>query len=801
MNGIVQDVRGGLRQLRRGPGFCAAAVATLALGIGANTAIFSVVEQALLRPLPYAAPDDLVMVWDNNPAKGWDRFSVSPANFPDWEEQATSFAGLFLSRGASFTLTGSEEPELLSGTRLSVNAFEVLGLPPALGRGFLPSEGVAGGDHVVVLSHGLWKRRFGSDPSVVGRSVALNGEPYMVVGVAARQFTFLRADVYAPFPLVGDDRSHRGWHNALAFARLAPGATVASASAEMTRIADRLAQAYPDSNAGWGAYVVSLREQLVGDSRPALLLLLAAVALVLLIACANVASLILARGLGRGREIAIRAALGAGRGRIVRQLLTESLLLASLGGLAGLVIAAWGVDLIVRSNPGNIPGLRDAGIDTPVAAFTLGISLLTGLLSGLYPALATSRGDLCGALREGGRSGGGTVRRAARQALVVAEMAIAVVLLIGAGLALKSFGRLVAVSPGFEPGRVLLLSTDLPRARYPGPEQQERFYGEVLERLRANPAVEAAGAVSYAPLAGGDLIQSFDREGHASEVPGQSPSANYYAVTPDYFRALGIPLRRGRGFAETDGRGEGPVAIVDETFVRRFLPGEDPIGKRLRFGNDQERWREIVGVVGAVTHYSLERGTNAAIYEPYAQNPMAEMSLVLRTRSDPASLAAAAKAAVYSVDADQPVSGIRTMDSVLDAAVAPRRFPMALLAIFAGVAVLLSLVGLAGLVSYAVSQRTHEIGVRLALGAEASDIVRLVVGEGTRLALAGIALGLVGAVGLSRFAAALLFGVSAVDLETFAVVPLLLTLAALAASWIPARRATRVDPWKALRAE
>jgi len=802
MKTLLKDLAYGARMLRKSPGFTAAAVATLALGIGANTAIFSVVNGVLLRPLQYADADRLVMIWENNHAKGWDTFSVAPANFVDWRQQAKSFAGLIAAGGASFTLTGADEPELLEGARVSADLFSVLGMQPMLGRGFLPEEDVPGKNHVVVLGHGLWQRRFGGDPAVVGRGIVLGGEPYTIVGVAAPEFTFRGADLYAPIAFSAEELSHRGSHYTIVVGRLASGATLAAAQTEMDGIADRLRAQYPDSNAGWGTSVISLQEQVVGGVRPALLMLLGAVAFVLLICCANVANLLLARGVGRHREIAIRAALGAGRARIVRQLLTESVLLAAIGGGLGVLLAAWGIDLLQAANPDSVPRLRAIGMDTSVAGFTVGLSLLTGLLFGLYPALQASRSDLSGALKEGGRTGeAGVGRRRARSALVVSEVALALVLLIGAGLMLRSFDRVLHVAPGFRPEHVLTLATDLPAARYAQPEQRVGFYRDMVERLRVIPGVEAAAAVTYPPLSGGDLLYSFQIEGRPQSPDGIDPSANYAAVTSDYFRVLGIPLLRGRAFSEQDSGSGAAVAIIDETFARRFFPGEDPIGKRVLITNSNSAWREIVGVVGSVTHYALESGPTLAIYEPHAQNPVPEMTIVLRTPSDPAGVVGAAKAAFHAVDPMQPVASIRTMEEVLSAAVAPRRFPLVLIVVFAGVALVLALLGLSGVIAYTVSQRTHEIGVRLALGACRSDVVHMIVRQGARLVLVGIGTGVVASLLLTQLATKLLFGVSATDPATFTVVPLLLAGAALLASWLPARRAAKVDPMSALRAE
>jgi putative ABC transport system permease protein len=800
MMSLIHDLRYGIRALARSPGFTIVAVLTLALGIGANSAIFSVVQWVLLRPLPFADPDRLVLIAEHNLSKGWERFAVSPANFLDWRERCQTFDSLAIANGVSLTLLGTGAPERLSGLAVSSELLSLLGVRPALGRTFHPGEDRPGAARVAVLGHELWQRRFGADPSLVGRTITLDGDAYTVVGVMPPGFRFTAAQIFVPMALTADQLGQRGSHWVFSVGRLAPDASLEAAQAELAAIAASLAERYPDTNRGWGVRVDDMHENAVRHTRPALTALSGAVAFVLLIACANVANLLLARANGRRHELAVRAALGARRVRLVRQLLTESLLLALAGGALGLLVAVWGIDALPALAADSLPRVRGIAVDRTTLLFTIGTSLATVVLFGLAPALAASRDPARSGMREGTRAGFGG-RGRLRSALVVCEMALALVLLIGAGLLLESFRRVSAVSPGFDADHVLTLEVSLPASRYPEEAQQARFFDAALEKLAALPGVEAAGASTVVPLVSGDEIYSFVIDGRPEVPVSDLPSANYYAASADYFRTLGIPLRKGRYFTEADTAAAAPVAIIDESFARRYFPGEDPLGQRLRIGNRGAVAREIVGVVGEVTHYALESGPTTAMYEPYRQQAQDSMTIVLRSRTDPAALTTAARRAVLEVDPAQPVYDVRTMDQVIAGSLADRRLPMLLLAIFAGAALLLAALGLYGVVSYAVAQRTHELGVRMALGAGRADVVRLVLSHGMGLALAGVGLGLCAALLLTRAVSRLLFGVQPTDPIVYGALSVGLVCVALVASLLPAHRATRVDPLAALRNE
>ncbi|HWP42569.1 MAG TPA: ABC transporter permease [Blastocatellia bacterium] len=797
---LGQDLRYGARMLVKNPGFTVVAVIMLALGIGANTAIFSVVNAVLLRPLDYEDPDRLVTVLENNWQKGWTRFAVAPGNFAAWREQNQVFEQMAAFTGSSFTLVGEGEPEQLPGTRASANLFALLGVKPALGRDFLPEEDHPGGERVVIVSHRLWQRRFGADPGLVGKPLTLNGQSYTVVGVMPAGFLFPnpRTELWVPVAFSAGDLGNRGGHDYVAIARLKPGVTLEQAQTEMSAIAARLEEQYPETNAAWGARVTLLVEEVVGDVRPALLALVCAVAFVLLIACANVANLLLARAAARQKEVAIRAALGSSRSRLLRQLLTESVLLSLLGGAFGMLLAAWGVDALVSLGPANIPRLSQVGIDGRVLGFAFLISLATGIIFGLAPALQASQTDLSESLKEGGRSssaGAGSQRL--RRLLVVAEVALALALLVGAGLMIKSFVRLSEVETGFDSQNVLTAQITLPQSRYDDRQQQAAFFRQVLARIEALPGVESVGAASPLPFTG-DRLYSFIVEGHPTD---NVPSANYYAVSPDYFVTMGIPLLKGRFFTEADMAESPRVAIINETMARRYFPDEDPIGKRMNITNGPEVMREIVGVVGDVKQYGLDTQSPAQMYEPYLQRPYPGMTLVVRAASEPAGLIDAVRREVLAVDKEQPIARAQTMEEIIAKSVAPRRFSVILLAAFAAVALTLAAVGIYGVMSYLISQRTHEIGVRMALGAGRRDVLRLVVGQGMRLALLGVGIGLLAAFALTRLMESLLFGVSATDPLTYIVVALLLATSALLACYVPARRATKVDPLLALRYE
>ncbi|HEX8775812.1 MAG TPA: ABC transporter permease [Pyrinomonadaceae bacterium] len=805
---VGQDLRYGIRTMWKNPAFTVVAVVALALGIGANTAIFSVVNSILLRPLPFKDPERLVMVWHAYPKLDL-MAPVSPPGFMDYRARTDVFENSAAAAGGSANLTGEGEPERIQARAVTASFFPTYGVEAALGRTFVQEEDQPGHDHVVILSNGLWQRRFGADPAIIGKTITLDGEGYNVVGVMPASFKgFGQDDVWVPLGLTAEQLApnRRGSEFLLMTARLKAGVSLEQAQAAMDNVAAQIQQNNPQSVANdgsWGVKVKSVYEEVVGDIRLALLVLLGAVGFVLLIACANVANLLLARASGRRREIAIRTALGAGRLRLVRQLLTESVLLSVLGGGLGLVLAVWGVDVLIKLNQNNIPRAQEVGIDGRVLAFTFGLSLLTGILFGLVPALQASKTELTDALKEGGRTSGGPIRGRFRNVLVVTEIALALVLLIGAGLMVKSFARLSHVNPGFDPQNLLTMQVALPSTKYREPRQRADFYQQALEKIKTLPGVRSVGAVSQLPLSGAVASGFFAIEGQQYQQGEQLPHTDMRASSSEYLQTMGIPLTRGRYFNERDTDSSPYVAIIDETLARRYWPNEDPIGKRISFNRREgtQVWREIVGVVGAVKHKALDADYRGQLYFPHAQNPWNGMYLVVRTMNEPASMAGMVRSAIQAVDKDQPVYRVMTMETMLNESVAQRRFSMLLLTLFAVVAVALAIVGLYGVMSYGVSQRTHEIGIRMALGAQARDVLKMVVGQGLLLALIGVGLGLVGALLLTRVMSSLLFGVSATDPFMFATIPLIMAAVALLACYIPARRATKVDPMIALRYE
>jgi len=801
MRTLLQDLRYGARALRRNPGFTAVAVLVLALGTGANAAIFSVVNAVLLRPLPYPEPERLVQVWEQNLTRGWTRDTVSPLNFADWRSEARSFESLAAYEYESFIMTGGPQPERISGLLASAEFFKVLGVEPALGRGFLEGEDAKGAARVVVIGDGLWRRRFGAAEGALGQTLTLNGEPFTVVGVMPRGFEFpsRSTELWAPGLDLARPRSD---HFMYSVGRLKRGTPLAQAQGEMTLVARRLSETYPDTNGNAGVALVPLHEEVTAKARPALLILLAAVVLMLLIACVNVANLLLARASSRRREMAVRAALGAGRLRIARQLLTESVLLSVVGGAAGLLLAAWGADLLATAATGVIPRAKEIGLDASVFAYALGATLLTGLLFGLAPAVYSWAPDLTRALKEGGRgAAGGPGRSRLQGALVVAEVALALVLLAGAGLLVMSYARLRGEDPGFDADGVLTTQVSLPEAKYPTRQQRLAFFEEALGRVRQLPGVEAAGAVSDLPFSHSRTSRSFDIDGRPA-AEGESRNADYRVATPDYFRAMGVALLRGRDFDARDSADAQPAVVINEAMARRFFPGEDPLGRRLVYSDDgKEVAREVVGVVADLKHDNLAAEKAPEVYVPFAQRPPQGLFLAVRGGRDAGALAAPLRKAIREVDPDQPVYNVATMRQRIDGSVAPQRLNTVLLGLLAAAAAALSATGIFGVVSYAVARRTHEIGVRVALGAQARDVVRLVVGHGMRLAAAGVLLGLAGAFALTRLLSGLLYGVSATDPLVFGGAALLLSSVALFACYLPARRATRVDPMVALRYE
>ena len=811
MRTLLQDVRYGFRMLMKRPGFTVVAVLALALGIGANTAIFSVVNAVLLRPLPFKDPERLVAVWETNPqfsAETRNRNEVALGNFLDWRAQNQVFEQTAALTHANVNLTGVAEPERIQSVVATTNLFQTLGVQPIMGRAFLPEEEKVGSPRSVILSHGLWQRRFGSDPGLVGKTLTLNGNQTTVVGIMPPGFQLqfpisLQVDMWLPMRIDPAD-ADRKFHYLYVLGRLKPGISLEQAQSAMSNIAAELQQQYPETNADKSAHVVSLHKQLVGNIQSYLYVLFAAVGFVLLIACANVANLLLARVAARHKEVAIRTALGAGRLRIVRQLLTESLMLSFCGGLLGLLIAYWGIDLLVALTPPDVPRLSEIGLHGPVFGWTLLISILTGVLFGLAPAIQASKPDLNEALKEsGGRSSGGLQRSRLRSLLVVTEVALALVLLICAGLMIKSFARLQQVSPGFEPKNLLTMNISLPRQKYKEQQQANVFFNQLFQRLRAVPGVEAVGGIDPLPLSDSNSTTGFLVEGGPVLAIADRPEVGQRNITPDYFQAMRIPVLKGRAFTDQDRENTPRALIVNEALARRYWPGEEVIGKRLGFEDDAAKqiWWEIVGVVGNVKHERLDAEAKPEVYFPYQQSPRNFMTLVVRTSSEPSNMIATVREQVLAIDRDQPVFNIKTMEERLSKSVAQSRFLMLLLGVFSALALILAAVGIYGVMAYVVTQRTHEIGIRMALGAQSADVLRMVVGQGMMLTFIGVGIGLVAAFALTRLMASLLYGVTATDPWTFAAVALVLSAVALLASFIPARRATKVDPMVALRYE
>ncbi len=797
MQTFWQDLRYGARMLWKKPGFTLVAVITLALGIGANTAIFSVVNAVVLQPLPFAGAERLVWIWGQF-SQG-NQASVSPPDFLDYRAQNHAFEELAAMRFSSFNLTGAAEPERLAGGRVTTNFFRTLGVKPILGRDFIAQEEQPGQAQSVLISEGLWQRRFGNDPAIIGQALLLDGNRYTVVGVVPNRSRLPeQAELWMPIVFDHPDMKIRRFHFLRPIARLKPGVTLAQARADVDNVAMGLEKLYPDSNTTWRLRLVSLREQLLGDTGRALYLLLGAVALVLLIGCANVANLLLSQAVARQKEIALRVALGAGRWRLVRQLMTESVLFALLGGISGLFLAIWGTELLVKLAP-QLPRAAEINVDRRVLVFSLAISLLTGLIFGLLPALQASSPELNEALKEGGKGGAtGARHNRARNLLVVSEVALALVLLIGAGLLLQSFRRLQDVDPGFNPQNLLTLRTFLPEAKYPKEEQAGAFFERVIERVKGLPGVQTVGLTTHLPMRGGGDTY-FTIEGKPFPDPQQKVTAVNPGVSHDYLRAMGIPLIKGRHFTEPETREPIKTVIINEAFARTYFQNEEPLGRRLIIDMGSPLACEIIGVARDTRQYGLDGPLVATMYLPSLRVYMG--NLVVRTAGDPLAIAADVRRAVREVDKDQPVTSILSMEQILADSVALPRFRTLLLTLFAALALLLAAVGIYGVMSYTVTQRTHEIGIRMALGAQNTDVLRLVVGQGLKLALLGIAIGLGGAFALTRILTGFLYNVTASDPLTFSLVSLLLAGVALLACYIPARRATKTDPLVALRYE
>jgi predicted permease len=804
------DLRYGARMLRRNPGFTLVAVITLALGIGANSAIFSVVDAVLLRPLPYKEPDRLMALWAKNDTSGLTQRPLSYPNFVDWREQNQVFEYLAAVRQESFSLTDGAEPERVNGIRVTTDILPLLGVRPLRGRDFLPEEARPEKAQVALISYGLWQRRYVSDPGVIGQAMTLDNKSYTIIGVLpdwmkhpGLPIPATGAEVWIPFVPLPNEQN-RSFANIRVVARMKPGVTLSQVKADMQGVAERLEQQYPNDNTNLRVEMKSLHEELTGRVRLALLILLGAVAVVLLIACVNVANLLLARASGRKKETAIRSALGATRWRLIRQSLTECLLLSLAGGLAGLLLAHTCVNWLTKMNAGNLPRTDGIGINWQVLFFTLGVSVLTGIVFGLVPALQSSRLNLTEALKDGQKGvGGGVNNRRWLGGLVVTEVALALVLLTGAGLLIRSFHHVSETDPGFNPERLLTLSVPLPLTGYETQQKQALFYERTLEKINALPGVESVACVSRLPLVGMATV-TFTAQGNPA-TPGTEPNADYRTISPSYFRTAAVPLLAGREFTEQDRDGASDALIVNEELARLYFPGGDAVGKRLQLALERTRFREIVGVVGNAKLAGLDAKVDPAIYVPFQQNTwphaLRNSSLVVRTTVEPHSLTQAIRGELHSIDLSLPVTQVRTMGEIIHDSMAQRRFSMSLLLVFAAVAALLSAIGIYGVMSYGVTQRSHELGVRVALGAGRADILRMVIGGGAKLTLLGVLIGTAGAVAVTRLMSGLLYEVSATDPLTLGAVALLLAGVSLLACYVPARRAMRVDPIVALRFE
>ncbi len=822
---ILQDLRFSFRMLIKRPGFSLVALFTLALGIGANTAIFSAVNSLLFNSLPYPQAEQLVVINSSNPEKGFTRFGASYQDFEDWEKQNTTFEGIAAYNGASGNLTGSDESQRVRYAQVTANLFSVLGVSPVTGRSFAADEDQPGKDRVVILSYTFWKERFGGDAETVGKSLMLSGHPVTVIGVMPQGFEFPDAEtqMWRPIGLTPDQSGSRGSHWLSTIGRLKAGVLVEQAQAESSAIAARLAEQYPDTNKGWGILVEPYQDILVGDVRQPLLLMWGAVGLVMLIACANVANLMLARSTERKREIALRAALGAARARLVRQLLTESVLLAMTGCALGLLLALGGLEVLKSMIADLVPRAQEIKIDLQALAYSIGISLAAGIIFGVLPAFKSSNAALSESLKESARSSSGTSARRLRGVLVAGEIALAVVVLIGAGLLIRSFITLLEVNPGFDPRNVLTMRIAPPFTTSPEGKDEEtfvkelfaekdrakEFYRQLLERLEAVPGVASVGAVNRLPLTGNWWVESFAVEGRLPDNSQDKHTANGRAVMPGYFQTMGVPLLQGRVLAETDSENSHPVIVINQTAARRYWADENPVGQRITLddiGSGNPHWYTIAGIVGDERHNQLEMEPRPILYFTFAQARSGfgsdwGMDIVLKAESNPLSLIGAVRAQVLEMNKNLPVFNINSMEQIVARNVAERRSVMLLLSVLAAGALLLAAAGIYGVIAYTVSQRTQEIGIRMALGAGRRNIFRLVIGQGAGLALIGLIVGLTAAAAMTRYLESMLYRVGATDAMTFAAVAALLMLVALVACYIPARRATKVDPMIALRCE
>jgi len=808
MDSLFRDIGYSLRRLRKSPAFTTIVVLTLALGIGANTAIFTVVNAVLLRALPYRAPSELVSIIHDYPSLKLEA-PVSPRQFKRYHDELTSFSAMGVETGFDANLTGTGDPERVPGSRVSGDWFRALGVPPLLGRMLQPDDDVPGKEHVVVISHGLWTRLFAASPAAVGKSIELNAETYQVVGVMPPSFKAFfgqNSDLFIPLALP-PAQMNRNSEFLNAVARLKPGVTATKAQAELKLFADNIKKANPNGYPPtWSLKLKTLDEISTGRIRPVLLVLLGAVGFVLLIACANVANLLLARAAVRIKEIAIRSALGADRMSLIRQLLTESVMLAVGGGVIGLLLARWSVKSLVALNP-NLPRASEISVDARVMLFTLGVSVITGLLFGLAPALQTSRTNLQETLKDGSRSGTSDMAgRSVRRALVVAEVALSLTLLVGVGLLIRSVAKLRGVDPGFDPKNVLTFDLALPAVKYRSDTSQILFTNQLLPQLNAIPGVRAAGMTSVLPFSGGWSTSTLSVEGVTVPEGQNGPWGDVRVVSPRFFEALRIPLKRGRLLTDQDRQGAPRVAVIDEQFVKKYFPNADPIGKRMTFGGGRtsapdSTWMTIVGVVGHAAHEGLDADPRIQYYLPASQAGGRFMSVAVSTKGDPHGVIAGVRNVVHRVDAGLPIANISTMEQLVDRSVGQRKLSMILLGVFSGIALLLASIGIYGVMSYSVAQRSRELGIRMALGAERGRVLRLVVGQGMWLAVLGVVIGLVAAFALTRFLASQLYQVGATDPATFGTVAGLLVGVALLASLLPAMRATRVDPVVALRDE
>ena len=814
MAGLMSDLKHAFRSLRKNPAFTIAAVIVLALGIGANTAIFSIVNGVLLRPLPYEKPNELVQLWHTPPQRqfpGMKQFSLSAANYLDWEQQNDVFQQSAIYASERFRLTGSGEPQEVSAARVEPTFFSVLGVRALMGRTIASDDNQPGKEHVVVLSHRAWQAQFGGDPHIVGRNIQLNNQAYTVIGIMPPTFDKPGwATMWTPLVWEPVEKTIRGEHHFLAVARLKPGVSLQQAQANLDTIASRLAQQYPADNAGWGAQVMSLREETIGDVRRPLYILLGAVGFVLLIACANVANLMFAKTLDRRKEIAIRTALGANRGRIIRQVLGEAVLLSVIGGACGLAVAHFATKLVVNFLGSSLPRLNEIGLDGAVLAFTFGVAIVTGVIAGVMPAWRMSKSDPQDALKQGGRIDISITNKRTRGTLVVIEVALSLVLLVGAGLLIRTLWNLRSVNPGFESQHVLTMNIGVAASDYANENQEIAFINELIRRVAAIPGVESAALTDDLPMEGGST-QPVAVEGAPAVEMADQPEVSVRMLTPGFFKSMRIPLLAGRDFTDNDNASSLPVVIVSESMAKQFWPNENPIGKRLKLTFFQEKTREVVGVVGDVKDRGLDnKDPVSTLYWPFAQFYTPPrfgkfrgfgVKLAARTAQDPASVTNSIRSVVHEIAPSTPLLDIRTMDDIVSETLSPQRFNMFLLAAFAGLALLLAAIGIYSVLAYNVRQRVREIGVRMALGAQVGDVLRMIVYQGMKPTLIGVGIGLAASIALSRVLSKLVFGVKATDVVTFLSVSGVLVTVGLFASLLPAYRATRVDPMRTLHDE